>query len=74
MQSQKEGISNKFIKLKYHVILFAFKFYIAEYLKKILNPEAISERRAQIIKRLHEEAIDFRSLNQFRDKLFDSPN
>eukprot|EP00347_Sterkiella_histriomuscorum_P010064 403338822 len=43
-----------------------------DYVKKMLNPENITEDKLDLIKKLYEENIDFRTLYQFRDKLFES--
>ncbi|CDW75548.1 ef hand family protein [Stylonychia lemnae] len=44
-----------------------------EYLRKMLDTGEISERKHQILKKLYEDKVDFRTLNQLRDKLFESP-
>lgn len=47
---------------------------IAEYLVKVSNMNEISDRRKEIIKVLLDEKVDYRTLNHFRNKLFENQN
>lgn len=42
-------------------------------MKKLLDPSEISDSTFLIIKKLYEDNIDFRAMNNFKNKLLDSP-
>lgn len=57
------------INTKVKVKLYRKLNNLADYLQKILNIKNVSEERLELIKKLYEDSVDFRSLNQLKAKL-----